>query len=627
MFTDMVGYTHLSQANESLALELLEEHRGLLRPAFVAHGGTEVKTMGDAFLVEFKSALEAVLCSVEMQKILEERNMQIDPSRRLQLRIGIHIGDVIREHGDIYGDAVNLASRIEPLAEPGGVCVSQQVYDQIRNRTDLDIEKMGAVELRHVDLPVAVYRINLSGKGRRATYSPAGRERLAVLPFVNISPDPNDEYFSDGLTEEMITKLSELRNLKVISRTSVMSYKRKDKKASEIARELDVGSIVEGSVRKAGNRLRISVQLIDPVTEEHLWSANYDSELNDIFSIQSEVASKVAASLSSGFFARSAHEDTSDVEAYTMYLRAMQLFNQTTEASMKEAVNLLELAVSRDPNFARAYAGLSRVWGLLGATGYEEYTTAAQRAEAAAQRALELGPELAESHAAKANVDFMLDRFRSSLSEAEKAIRINPNLSDVYVSLGILYSILRTPSEALQQFKKAYELDPLSMGVGGILAIAASVAGETSLAWEVLQRMKTLNPGFARTYVNIADFYMDAGDFAEAQRALDTAYQIDSHDSIVSQDQGILYARSGKRKEAEAILDEKLADDKESVRLYGQFMINTALGNLDEAFAALFRQGELHSWPFEIRFDSFYSELRKDPRYAEFCKKVGIPVS
>ena len=308
MFTDVVGYTHLSQANESLALELLEEHQRLLRPTFIAHGGTEVKTMGDAFLVEFRSALDAVVCAVEMQERMADRNSATAPSRKLEMRIGIHVGDVVHGAEDIYGDAVNVASRIEPLAEPGGVCISQQVFDQIRNKTEFKIDKVGEVRLKNVDLPLGVYKIS-TGASRGSGDEPAGpRDRLAVLPFVNISPDPNDEYFADGLTEELISKLSEIKGLKVIARTSVMSYKRKEKKVSEIAAELGVGSIIEGSVRKAGDRIRISVQLIDPHTEEHLWSSNYDNKLDDIFAIQSDVASRVAASLSAGFFSRDVRE-------------------------------------------------------------------------------------------------------------------------------------------------------------------------------------------------------------------------------------------------------------------------------------------------------------------------------
>src|SRR5208283_309690 len=409
MFTDIVGYTRLSQANESLALQLLEEHRGLLRPTFLAHGGVEVKTIGDAFLVEFKSTLDAVLCAVETQQKMNRRNEEVLPTRKLELRIGIHVGDVVHEASDIYGDAVNIASRLEPLAEPGGVCVSQQVYDQVRNKTELEITKVDELKLKNLELPLAVYSVNVPRVGRsRARQSneeqSRPRERLAVLPFVNISPDPNDEFFADGLTEELISRLSEIRDLKVIARTSVMGYKRKERKVSEIARELEVGSVIEGSVRKAGNRIRVSVQLIDARTEEHLWSSNYDNELTDIFAIQSDVASRVSSALSAGIFSGAHRKPTENIEAYALYLRAVQLSYEGGEDNLREAAALFERAISMDPSFALAYVGYAEVWGGLASGGYEDFAMISEKAEPAARKALALDPGSAEAHAIMAMV-------------------------------------------------------------------------------------------------------------------------------------------------------------------------------------------------------------------------------
>ena len=625
MFTDVVGYTRLSQANESLALELLREHRDLFRPLIIAHGGTEVKTMGDAFLVEFKSALEAVTSAVEMQKKLDERNAGMVPARRLTVRVGIHLGDVIHESNDVYGDAVNIASRIEPLAEPGGICISQQVFDQIRNKTSLKVERVGDLKLKNIEFPMSVYKIRMSGNQSSNNNGSPHRERLGVLPFVNISPDPSDEYFADGLTEELIAKLSEIKKLKVIARTSMMSYKGKGKKVSEIAEELGVGSIIEGSVRKAGNKLRITVQLIDPRTEEHLWSSNYDNQLDDIFEIQSDVATKVAGSLSAGFFSGPSRKDTDDIEAYTLYLKAKQLLYDVSENSLREAVALLQRAIARDPGFARAYASLALAWHGLAGAGYEDFATMAKRAEDAAQKAVDSDPELAEAHASMSMVHSMLDRFDEALIEAKVAVRINPSLADAYVSLGNLNVSIGTLTEALAMLKKGYELDPLSFGAGELLTCVARWSGENQLAWDVLSRMKDLHPTNSKVYLLIADHHMEKKEFNEAQKMVDVARSFDPSDTMVFISQGLLFAYIGKRKEAERILDELHTKQKEAW-LIADLFIPTALGNLDAAFAALNRLAETHSWPAFITCDPLYAELRKDPRYFEFSRKVGIKV-
>jgi adenylate cyclase len=630
MFTDIVGFTRLSQANESLALELLEEHRSLLRPTFLAHGGAEVKTMGDSFLVEFRSALDAVLGAVETQKKMDERNQGVLPTRKLELRIGIHVGDVVHEAGDIYGDAVNIASRIEPLAEPGGVCISQQVFDQIRNKARLDIEKVGEVELKNVELPLAVYKVKTSKKARARNESPnqrqvGPRERLAVLPFVNISSDPNDEYFADGLTEEMIARLSEIKDLKVIARTSVMGYKRKEKKVSEIARELGVGSVVEGSVRKSGNRIRVSVQLIDARTEEHLWSSNYDDEMTDIFAIQGDVASKVASALSARFFSESPKKHTENVEAYALYLRGIQLSYEGGEDNLRDAAKLFERVISMDPSFALAYVGYADVWGGLANRGYEEFASLPEKAEPAARRALVLDPGSAEAHAIMAQIHAMLDRFDLAIVEAERAIEINPSISEAHSSLVMLYGTQRGIDEALLEAQRAYELDPLSSETGAMLARIAQWAGDHGLAMSVLTRMKELKPRNAGVLIDLASCYMWRGDFAKAQEMLESASQLKSNEPHGWIVQGVLFALTGKKDEAQRMLGEIRRNNNESLSLAAQLDIETALGNVDEAYKALMRQTETHSWPFDIKWAPPYEILRRDARFPEFCRKVGIP--
>lgn len=625
MFTDMVGYTRAAQSNEALTLELLQEHRSLLRPLFSAHGGTEVKTIGDAFLVEFKSALEALLCAVEIQKALQKRNSQVPELRRLQLRVGIHVGDVIHGSGDVYGDAVNVASRIEPLAEPGGICISQQVYDNVRNKTDLRVESMGEVELRNVELPMRVYKVLPPGEEEPMAELRAPRERLAVLPFVNISPDPNDEYFADGLTEELITRLSQIVSLKVIARTSIMNYKKKEKKVSEIGRELNVGSIVEGSVRKAGNRIRVAVQLVDARSEEHLWASNYDKELDDVFVIQSDVASKVASSISSGVLSRALQKDTDDIEAYTLYIKAMQLTHESSKSNLKEAMSLLEKAISKDPGFARAYAGLSEVWGWMASEAHEEYQVVQEQALPAAMKALELDPNSAEGHTALSAVYGLLDRFDEAASEAETAVRINPNLAEAYVPIGIIYSSMGKFERGIPAFERAFELDPLNSRVAYIYSLVLQVAGKDREALAVLERMRSVNPEMPRLHCGFAEYYMRKGDFAKAQEWITKGFEVNPEEPLLGLDKALLYALTGQRKKAEEELQEVQASKNETARLYAGLFINAALGNVDEAFEILSKQAELHSWPFLIKSLPVFAEMRKDPRFAEFCLKVGLP--
>ena len=625
MFTDIVGYTKMAQAKESLALELLEEHRALVRPLFPVHGGAEVKTIGDAFLVEFKSALEAVLCAVEIQKTVEERNSRASPDHRVRVRVGVHLGDVVHQGGDVYGDAVNIASRIEPLAEPGGVCISQQVYDSIRNKTELGITRMGDIELKNVELPMPIYRIEMAPMGDTA--SPlAPRERLAVLPFVNISPDPNDEYFADGLTEELITKLSEVKGLKVIARTSVMNYKKKEKNISQIGRELDVGSVIEGSVRKAGSKIRVTVQLVDSRTEEHLWASNYDSQLDDIFAIQSDVAAKVASSVSKGLLPASHRNDTADVEAYALYLKGTQRFHEDVEPALRESVKLFEGAIARDPTFARAHAALALAYVRLAAGGYEDYAVTELRAEPAARMALQLDPNSAEAHATMGAICSLLDRFDQAVTESERAVALNPNLAEAHLNRGINEASMLRLQEGIASMEKAHELDPLSQHTADLLARTARVAGLNSRSREVLQKMDLISPNNPKVICGLAETCMFDRDFAGAQELLARGLKINPEEPLLRLNQGLLYALVGRTKDAEQSLREFEQVRLATVRLYGRLFLNAVLGNLDQAFDALNQAAELHSWPFLIGSLPVFEQLRKDPRYKQFAERVGIPL-
>jgi len=472
-----------------------------------------------------------------------------------------------------------------------------------------------------------VYKVNMPWDERERSSQPAPRERLAVLPFVNISPDPNDEFFADGLTEEMITKLSEVRGLKVIARTSVMNYKRKEKKAADIGRELGVGSIVEGSVRKAGNKIRVTVQLVDAHTEEHLWASNYDKELDDIFAIQSDIASRVASSLSSRVLTRRGQKDTDDIEAYTFYLRGLQLFHERTEQGLREALDLLSKAVSRDPGFARAHAAIAQTWVLMAIQGYEDYSVITDKGEVAARKAIELGPEVAEGHAALAQVHWTMDRFTECLSEVEKAITLNPSLADAYFSMAMVQASMGMLAEGLKAAEKAHELDPLSTRIMSQLAWIYRAAGRYDDALAVLRKMMQLDSRNIRTYHGFVEHYLWVGDYDRGEQMLEKALGMRIDDPLIRLDQGLLYALTGRRKEAGELMELFRAEKKESVRVFTLLSMYTAQGDLDEAFRNLMRAAEIHSWPAHIKYNPLFSKLTKDPRFQEFSRMVGLPPS
>ena len=625
MYTDIVGYTSLSQKSESLAMQLLEMHRGIVRPFFTKHNGREVKTIGDAFLVEFTSALEAVRCAFDIQQSMHEMNLGRSPEKLIQLRIGIHVGDVIHRQNDVYGDAVNIASRIVPLAMPGGVCVSRQVYDQIRNKFEFPLASLGVKELKNVAGPIEAFRVVTPWEGSDYSQPGLAANRLAVLPFVNMSPDPQDAFLADGITEEIISTTSRIQDLNVISRTTVMRYKQTTKSTTEIGRELSAGKLLEGSVRRSGNRLRIAVQLLDAEKDQHIWAENYDRELQDIFAVQSDVANNVASHLSKGITKAVEGKDTDDIEAYSLYIRAMQLSHESTETSLGEAAGLYEEAVARDSHFSRAYAGLARALFYLGSMGHEEWVTILQKMEAAARKAVELGPGRAESHVALAYFCTAADRYQDCIYEAQEAIRINPNLSEAHSVLGNTLASQGRLDEALVSLRRAYELDPLLFDAGLMLGSVALIAGRDDEALEVLTRMREFFPANPRVFGALAGFYRSRNDFTRALEMNDQGQRLAPGDLWLKQQQGVLYALTGRREEATRQLEELSREGSRMMQLTAQLFINTALGNIDEAFNALMKAAESHAWYWLIKTDPPFEPLRKDPRFAEFCKKVGLP--
>ena len=470
MYTDLVGYTASAQANEAAALARLQEHASVLRPLFATFGGREIKSTGDGFLVEFESALKATECAIQIQRAMQHRNSK-SPTPPILLRIGIHVGDVEEVEGDIFGDAVNIAARILPLSNPGGVCLSEQTVQHVRNQLPIHLERLAPRRLKGVREPFVAYRVVLPGIQREPPVEQSPLPRLAVLPFANISPDSKDEYFADGLTEELISVLSKIRGLRVIARTSVAQYKGTTKSIAEIGTELGVTSVLEGSVRKAGDQLRISAQLIDVRTEEHRWAESYDRKLENIFAIQAEVAEETAGALKLEMLGSDRNavrgRPTSNIAAYDLYLRGIQAsrrFSPGVAQHMStggDATEYFEEAIRQDPRFSAAHSSLAN--HLLAVGGVtQEGRDAFSKARQHVDRALEIDPNSSEAHAARGNLLMQVDfDWPGAEAELRQALALNPNNSVAHFWYRSLLTVLQRYSEAKDQLDVSFELDPL----------------------------------------------------------------------------------------------------------------------------------------------------------------------
>jgi len=555
MFTDMVGYSALSQRDDKLALELLEEHQRLLREIFPRFHGTEIKTIGDAFLVEFNSALAAAQCAIEIQRALAHRNADAPSQRQIQVRIGVHIGDVEHRGGDVYGDGVNIASRIEPLAGAGGICVSMDVERQIRNAVETRFEKLAPTDLKNISVPMDLFRIVLPWEKQPARAAPSqttpkGRSNrglwiaaliiavvafaglyvfshrsswagfgsaaipeksVAVLPFENLSEEKANAFFTDGVQDEILTDLAKIADLKVISRTSVMQYKSGvARNLRKIGEELGVAHVVEGSVQRAANRIRVNAQLIDARNDAHLWAQTYDRDLADVFAIQSEIAKAIAdqlqAKLSPNEKAAIEQPPTADITAFDLYTRANNVvlansFSVADRQNLRQAADLLNQALARDPSFFLAYCRLASAHAQLYFLG--DHTPAQLAlAEAAVQAAIRLRPDAGEAHLARAENFYRgyLD-FDGALAELDIARRTLPNDPRVFELTGYVLRRRGKHEEGLQYQQRALQLDPRNFFTLQQIALSYVVLRRYSEEAAVLDRGLAIKPDDVETKV------------------------------------------------------------------------------------------------------------------------------
>jgi len=631
MFTDLVGFTALSQRNESVALSILDEQRELLRPVFIRHDGREVKTIGDAFLVEFPSALSAVKCAYEIQKTTKEFNNSLPEERRVHLRIGIHLGDVVESQGDISGDAVNVASRIESLADSGGICLTRQVYDQVQNKFELPLISLGTRLLKNVSSSMEVYKMVMPWDATVAALS--GRRdasRIAILPFANISPDPADDYFSDGMTDELIAVLSKIGGLRVVARTSVMRFKGEKATANRIGQELKVGSLIEGSVRKSKNQVRITVQLVDTESEEQLWTETYNRNLQDIFSVQSDIAQQVAKALELRLGVREnsaiRREQTQNPEAYSFYLKGRHRWNLRSENEINLAIKYFEEAIGRDPRYALAYAGLADCYSILGYYAFRRPAAVYPQAKELAERALSLNENIAEPHASLGEVlmQYYFDWKRAG-SELDRALELNPSYATAHFWRATHHMAVGRTDDSLTQVRKALELDPLSMIILTDAARNLYLARRYDEAIDQYQKSLEVDPNFSIAHKGLAEVYAQTGKYDEAVSEIERAIALSGRSIFILDDLGYIYARAGKRDDARKVLEDldRLAND-EYVPSYGRAVICAALGNKESAMNWLEKAYEERNFLVYLKVDPAFDTLRKEEKFLSLLDKMGL---
>ena len=632
MFTDVVGFSSLSEKNEALALNLLEDHRGVVRPIISKHHGLEIKTMGDAFLVEFASALEALRCAFEMQQALHEMNSGRTPDKRVVIRVGIHVGDVVASKGDVYGDAVNVASRIEPLAEPGGILITQQVLDQVRNKFEFPISSAGMRQLKNIQSAVEVYKVSLPWQeGGRIPEAAPDRHRLAVLPISNISPDSADEYFADGMTEELISTTSAIPGLTVIARTSVMRYKGLTKGVTEIGRELNVGSVLEGSVRKAGNRLRITVQLIDVGSEGHLWAQSYDRQMEDIFAVQTEIAKEVAKALELKLMEKEKRviesRGTTNMEAFNLLLKGRYFWNERTKEGLEKGISYFERAIEKDPGYADAYSGLASSYGILANYGYVPGAEALPKAKSYAIKALELDEASAEAHASLGIILWNQWDVRTAGRELRKAIQLNPSYASAHQWYAdYLLEVEGNVDGAIAEKLRARELDPMSPLVNVNVAVVYLRAHMYDKALMELKKTVEMFPESWHAHNFLAYAYVMTGRYEDAVPEYQKMIAL-SGMKLGAAFLGATYAYFGRKEEAMRSIEElqELAKT-EYVSPLSFAIIYAGLGDKDEAFRWFDKAYEQRSPDLiGLKNDPFCVEtLGADPRWSALWRKIGF---
>ena len=608
---DVVGYSRLMGVDETGTLAALKTlQTDFIDGKITEHQGRTVKLTGDGILVEFPSVVNAVACAAELQRGMRDRNAGIPQDRRIEFRIGVNLGDVIVEGKDIFGDGVNVAARLESIAKPGGITISGSVRDHVGNRLDLTFEDLGEQTLKNIERPVRVYSVALSDSSVRdpEDVAPALQEQLdkerpsiAVLPFNNMSGDPEQEYFSDGITEDIITDLSNVSGLFVVARNTAFTYKGKPVKVQQLGQELGVAFILEGSVRKAGARVRVTGQLISSKDGGHVWAKRYDRELTDIFAIQDEITHAIVEQLKVKLLPQEKESigqtPTDNIEAYTYYLRGRQFMQRHSKFNYQLARRMFAKAVELDPLYARAYAGIADCDSFL----FLHY-----------------------------HVDVALD---SILATSAKALALEDGLAEAHASRGLALSLGQRYDEAMAEFERAIALDPNSFEAHYFCARACFAQGKFERAAALFERAAEIKPDDYQSLVLLHAIYRSLGRDRDKENAARRGIERAERELSLHPENprpaylgAIALLAIGEKDRSKEWLSRALAIDPDDILVqYNVACAYSLLGDIEAAFDLLVRllpyaNHETKAW---IKHDSDFDPLRSHPRYQKVLELIG----
>jgi len=636
MFSDMVGYTALMQEDEKKAKESRDKYRTVLEENIAIHDGKILQYYGDGALAVFNSAIQSVLCAVEIQKALQKTPV-------VPLRIGLHSGDIVYDTDGVYGDGVNIASRIESLSIPGAVLISDRIFDDIKNHSSLSVEFLGAYTLKNVKSPVKIYALSNYGlniptiQQLKEKTGVEGKNSIAVLPFVNMSADPDNEYFSDGITEEILNALTNIEGLKVTSRTSSFAFKGKNEDAREIGSKLNVNSVLEGSVRKSGNKIRITAQLINTVDGFHVWSEVYNRDLEDIFEVQDEIARTIANKLKEKLTVRSLDETivksyTNNLDAYNDYLRGIFYHNKWTPEDLKKSVSFFGDAINKDEKFVLPYSGLASSYVIMAVTGIKHPQKAYQDAKKYALKAIEMDNTLAEAHSIMGLVKMFSEwDWEGAKRSLTRALELNPGVAYIHYNYSLYLRAIGNIEQCVDETETALSLDPLSLIINNELGENYVFAERYNDAKSQFLKTLELDPNFRSALWSLGYTHIYLNDYEKALEIFLSAQLKTKGDSIGLKGQaplGVLYAIMGKFEEAEKCL--KILNERENLNPgvsfnFDYIMIYKALKDYDKVFYYLEKAfNEKNGGILFIGKHPAWRDVQSDPRFKDLMQKVGL---